>query len=147
MKVNQSPDPVNVRQESTTVALSGDVPQVDNTPDPPIECVPMFTNQVYQYANPADDSDNDLIQGGLFDLDDRFEWEIQEFRASVGAGNVTMVVEERTGIDKHPSTVHSGSGVRQYFSVPIPVLPSQVLKVTTTNPGWVDIYVVKATPL
>ena len=143
MKVNQSPDPVNVRQESSTVALSGDPPQVAG----PTEAVPMFSNAIYQYANPLDVADNDLIQGGRVDLDDRLEWEISEFRASIGAGNVTLVVEEREGVNRHPTTVHSGSGVRQVFDPPIPVLASQVLLVSTDNAGWVDIYVVKATPV
>jgi len=153
MKVNQSPDPTAVRQESTTVALSGVVPQVDAAPAPNVDCTPFYLNSFYRYTNPEDAVDNDLVQGGLYDLDDKHPWAITEFRAPSVAGNVTLVIEDRVGADKHPITVHSGSGGYVVFDVPIPVLASQVLKVSTVgigtglNPVWVDIYVVKTTLL
>ena len=153
MKVNQSPDPTLVRQESTTVALTGVTPQVDAAPNPNINCDPSYRNSFYQYANPDDPADNDLVQGGLYDFDDRHPVDLAEVRAPSVAGNVTLIVEDRTGASKHPTTVHAGSGGYVVFTPPITILPSQVLKASTVgigtvpNPVWLDIYVVKTTPL
>lgn len=147
MKINQSPDPVAIRQESSTASFSGVTPQVTDAPNPNIECVPVYRDGYYQYANPNDVADNDLAQGGLIDIDDKHPSEIAELRAPVSVGLVTLVIEERVGTNKHPTTVHSAVGGYTVFNPPIPILASQILKITTINSGWVDVYIVKATPL
>ena len=138
-----------VRQKSSSVALTGVVPQIGGE-----DCVPHIQpGGFYQYVHPTDLVLIDLSQGGLFDFGNQVAYSIREFRAAPGAGNITLVVEDRDGPPVHSVIFSSGSGEYASFYPPIAVLPSQVVKITTANAGtlpvpvWVDLYIVKATPL
>lgn len=149
MYIAPAPAANAVRQESTTVALAGLVPQIGGD-----DCIPFVQpGGYYQYVSPVDVALKDIAQGGLFDFGNQVAYSIREFRAAPGAGNITLVVEDRDGPSVHSVIFSSGSGEYGSFYPPITVLPSQVVKITTANAGtvpvpiWVDLYIVKATSL
>ena len=150
MFVNLSPAPTVVRQ-TCNVALAGLAPELAGK-----AYLPFYVGHIYRYADPDDQTLETLDQGGLIDLSIdtapvsgapttlQPAYIITEFRALAAAGNVIISVEDRDST--HAIECYNGSGTYQVLT-PIVVLPSQRIKVTTANAGWIDLYVRKASVL
>lgn len=100
---------------------------------------PRIVNGIIEYVDPDDYTKNSLDKGGLFDPGDTVR--IREIRSASAAGDLTVVIGDRDNTD-HDVTIYTGTG--GYVSMnSVNVLSSQIIKITSEDPGWIDVYVVK----
>lgn len=145
--INVGQTVVGVRQTSS-VALAGAAPKV-TTGAPPVvyDALPVkYAQGMYQYVYPVDHTVISLTAAGLFDLGTEFTFALKAIRGHCGgASTMTLVVEDRGGA--FPTTIWTGKDANHheetFEGVGLIVLPSQVIKVTTTAAGTVDLYVVR----
>lgn len=141
MKIIAGDTAIALRQESTA-AFAGVKPVIAT-----VECDPHVyeETEVIQYSNPSDRTQKALTAGGLFDFSEEQTVRILGVRAHNGNGNITVTVGDR-GNTTHDVVVATPATDVVWFNTPIPVLPSQVVKIATASGnanGFVDLYVVK----
>lgn len=135
--------PLALRQ-SSAAAFAGVAPQ--NAEGDAFDTFADKDTKVINYANPENQSETALAQGGLYDFGNDQEVLVKEIRAHSGNGDITVTVGDR-GDTAHDVVIGTADAGRRTFSDDLLVLPSQVLKVTTASgvaAGFIDVYIVKA---
>ena len=100
---------------------------------------------IIEYANPSDPAETALAQGGLFDFGREQTVRILGYRAHSGLGDITVTIGDRDNA-LHDVVIGSAAGVEHRFNTPVPVLASQVVKISSASgnaAGFIDLYVVK----
>lgn len=121
-------------RQTCSVAFTGITPKYDSK-----VYEPRIVDGIIEYVDPDDHAANSLDEGGLFDPGDTVR--IREIRSDSDAGDLIVVVGDRDNTD-HDVTVYTGAG--GYVALnSINVLSSQIIKITSEDPGWIDVYIVK----
>lgn len=100
---------------------------------------------IIQYSDPDNRADVALSQGGLFDFGRDQTVRILGVRAHPSLGDITVTIGDRDNAN-HDVIVETPATEIVWFNTPIPVLPSQVVKISSVGfdaAGFVDLYVVK----
>lgn len=133
---------IGVRQTVAGAGMAGDAPLITAIVAQPA----LYANGLYTYCDPADTTSMTLTKAGLFDIADNFAYSIVSVRAHCGAGSTfNLYIQDRGGafVTTVLATHDANSVSHDFLGVGLPVLPCQVIKVTTTAAGTVDIYLVK----
>ena len=141
MKINAGDTALALRQESANAFAGAEpVDAAAKVYDPQV-----YPSGVIQYSNPDDRTQKALTAGGLFDFTQEQTVRILGVRGLTACGDITMVVGDRDNTD-HDVTVNVPATGFVWFNTPVPVLPSQVVKVSTASgsaKGFIDLYIVK----
>ena len=146
--INVGQTAVGVRQ-ICSVAFAGLAPKATLPGPPPVivDCDPVvFEQGLYTYAYPTDPTVTTLTAGGLFDLGTGFSYALKAVRGHCGAAQtMTLSVADRGGTN--PTVILNAVDADDHQEVfdgnGLIVLPSQVVLVSTSAAGAIDLYVVK----
>jgi len=133
---------IGVRQTITGGGMAGDAPLLTAIVAEPA----LFANGLYTYCDPADLTSMTLTKAGLFDIGTNFAYSIVSVRPFCGgASTFSLYIQDRGGA--FASTIllaqDANSVSYDFAGAGKPVLPSQVIKVTTSAAGTVDLYLVR----
>ena len=102
----------------------------------------LYTNQVHTFCDPADYTLFHLTHGGLFDPSDDVFYCVTTIHSKLaGAGTITVDVLDRASTD-YVRIIDTQPGAHAVFpfSRTLLIVPANLLKITTTTAGTVDVH-------